>query len=68
MFTTGFEKTSGIADKAKGLWDTAKKAISGFKPSMAPSATAIKSPKPATPSWVRSGVTSGKIKYIDVKE
>ena len=66
MFTHGFEKTSGMFDKIKGFVEPIKKAVTSIALPAKPIAAAA--PKPVqTPSWIRQGVTSGKLKYSDVK-
>jgi hypothetical protein len=75
MFTKGFEKTSGIFDKARSLITGLPKTVTNAPPKPLPGPPLPKPPVPPptapikarTPSWVRQAVSTGKMKYVDVK-
>ena len=73
MFKIGFEKTAGMFDSLKKAFTAAKAApataTTSIKPGMAQAVTkaAPTAPQSKIPSYIREGVKSGKLKYIDVK-
>ena len=70
MFKTGFEKTAGLFDSIKKAFTAAKAAPANSVTTVKPAAQAAKKivtkSTDKIPSYIRDGVRSGKIKYIDV--